>query len=163
MIYSASITTGANANGGTLVKTSLRITKGLVYRVELDFPTGSAGLLKVVIFDGSLQLWPFSVGEYFTGDGIKIEFEDVYLKESAPFYFDIYTLNLDTVYEHFVNIRIGFVSKEIFMARFLPHLSYKYFEEMLKRLQVEQETRAEEQRQEIIAKPFPGIIGQNGE
>ena len=159
MIYSANITSAANNvyTKSSPKRTVLSVTKGLVYKVELDFPSGSAGLMGVAIADGGFQVWPSNIGNWFTGDNISIDFEDTYLKESAPYQFNIYTYNEDTVYPHLVNVRIGLVSKDIFMARFLPHLSYKYYADMLRQLESEQKQAAEVQKQEITETPFPWL------
>ena len=157
MIYSKDITTAASPAFTKVAPkvTELNITKGLIYRVDITFPQGSAGLLGVCIFDGGFQVWPSSIGEWFSGDGLGIRFEDIYLKNAAPFKFLIKTYNDDDTYEHLVNVRIGQVSKEIYMARFLPHLSYKFYTDMLKQLQVEQSETQATQKQDILSNPFP--------
>ncbi|KKN25076.1 hypothetical protein LCGC14_0888590 [marine sediment metagenome] len=157
MIYSVHITTSKDTSISSPKTTELFITKGLIYRVDIDFPSGSAGLMGVIIFDGSFQVWPSTLEQWFTGDDNLISFEDIYLKNSAPYIFKILTYNEDTIYSHSVNVRIGLVSKEIYMARFLPHLSYKFFEKMLKRLQTDQVKRVDEQKQAIIETPFPWL------
>lgn len=130
------------------------ITKGLVYKVEFDFPPGSAGLLGCAIFDGSYQVWPSSLGNWFTGDDVVISFDDVYLKESAPYNFTIVTYNEDDTYDHLINIRIGLVSKKIFMGRFLPSIAYEDFAALLAQVNNDQIVMAEEQKQQIIDQPF---------
>lgn len=150
MIYSAHITTGTEAEPDIYTKTSpkrtsLRVTRGLVYKVELDFPPGSAGLAGVAILDGGFQVWPSTLGQWFTGDGIVIGFDDVYLKDTAPYEFTIETYNEDETYPHAVNIRIGLVSKDIFMARFLPTMTYKYMEELILKLAAQQQLLAQQQ------------------
>jgi len=157
MIYSVNITTPKNTAINTPKATELVITKGLVYKIEIDYPSGSAGLMGVIICDGSLQVWPSSLGQWFTGDGNLISFDDIYLKESAPFILRVLTYNVDTAYKHAVNIRIGLVTKEIYMARFLPHLSSKFFKQMIETLQLEQSQRENSQRQDIIDNPFPWL------
>ncbi|GAI06434.1 unnamed protein product, partial [marine sediment metagenome] len=42
-------------------------------------------------------------------------------------------------------------------ARFLPHLSYEFFKDMLAGLQSEQSVMAEQQRQAVIETPFPWL------
>ena len=85
MIYSKFITTPANTLQSNPLRTSIKVTKGLVYKVEIMFPPGSLGLLRVAIFDGAYQAWPSTVGEWFRTDGETISYDDTYLKESAPF------------------------------------------------------------------------------
>lgn len=151
MIYSATIETPKNTTIIVPKKTQLIVTTGLVYKVEVVFPSGSAGLMGAAIFDGLLRVWPSTAGEWFVGDGNIISFDDIYLKQEAPYIFDILTYNLDDTYAHKVYVRVGFVTKEIFMARFLPELSYKYFEQMLKNLQASQAELTSQQQAILLA------------
>ncbi|KKM79601.1 hypothetical protein LCGC14_1348350 [marine sediment metagenome] len=158
MVYTASITTPKITYPRTSpLRTILPINKGLVYKVEFDFPPGSAGLLGCMISDGGFQVWPSSLGSWFTGDSIVIGFDDVYLKESAPYQFNIFTYNDDDTYEHLIHVRIGLVTNEIFMARFLPSMAYKDFAEALLQIQAEQTVIVAEQAQGIINNPFPWL------
>ena len=157
MIYSMDITTAASP-ATTQVKpkvTELVITKGLIYRVDITFPQGSAGLLGLAVFDGSYQVWPSTLGQWFRGDGIAINFDDVYIKNSAPFKFLIHTYNDDDTYPHIVNVRIGQVSKEIYMARFLPHMAIKFQAEVFAELQEAQRQEKAKQQDVILDNPFP--------
>ena len=151
MIYAIDITTPASTTKLSPQWTSLNMTKGLVYKVHIQFPKGSAGLLGVAMFRGGFQLWPSSRATYFIGDDNIIEFDDVYLIENDPTLLKIKTYNDDDTYEHQVLIRIGLVSANIFMARFLPSYAYKDYLNILKDLEEEQEKR----RQEILKDPFP--------
>jgi len=159
MIYEATICTSKDTPRYGPDVNRLYVTKGLVYKIELDFPPGSAGLLGVAVYDGGFQVWPSTLGEWFTGDGILISFDDVYLKETEPYVFDIYTYNEDDTYDHSVTVRLGLVSKEIFMARFLPTVSYKYFEEMMLRLQAAQAAAAAAQKAEREKTPYQILFG----
>ena len=139
MIYTADITTVANTGADSKKRTPLYVTKGLVYKIEVDFPYGSAGLLHCIIMDQGFQLWPTSHGTSFHTPGFVISFEDTYLKETAPFMFRIDTWNLDETHNHFLQVRIGMVSKEAFIARFMPCAIY---EDMLKVLEKVEPTRS---------------------
>lgn len=157
MIYSIKVLTTAGSTGIG----SLLVTKGLVYRVELMFPPGSGGLLKVAIFRGASQVWPSPPGEVFDGDYMLISFEDLYVVESQPFIFTIKTDNQDTKYEHEVTVRIGLVSATIFMARFLPNLAVDMQKDMWQELI---QVAAEEKKileaieaERILSSPFPWL------
>lgn len=160
MIYTASIKTLKKPDWGKIKHTVLKVTKGLVYKVEFYFPSGSAGLMGVAVFDGLFQCWPSSVGEFFHSDNETIGFDDMYLKESAPYQFDIYTYNDDDTYDHVVDVRIGLVSKEVFLARFLPTKGYDYFAGVMRHLQAEQEQRAAAQAELIKETPYEWLIQQ---
>ena len=141
MIYTANITTVKNTAKTSLKKTTIRVTKGLVYKVEFYFPAGSSGLMGLAVFDGLYQAWPSSVGEFFLGDDLTIPFDDLYLKESAPFEFQCYTYNTDDTYDHLVTVRIGLVSSEVFMARFTPTRDRQYFKRLRAKILSERANR----------------------
>lgn len=145
MIYIANITTPKDTALTALKKTTLHVTNGLVYKVEFYFPSGSAGLMGVAVFDGLYQVWPSSVGEFFLGESQLIAFDDLYLKGSAPFQFQIYTYNIDDTHEHFVSVRIGLVSSDVFLARFLPTKGQEYMVKLRKRMREERAVRFREQ------------------
>lgn len=151
MIYLANIATPANTAKTALKKTTIRVTKGLVYKVELYFPSGSAGLMGVAIFDGLFQCWPSSTGEYFIGEEQNISFDDLYLKESAPFEFQCYTYNEDDTHAHSVSVRLGLVSEDVFLARFLPTKGYDYLADLVAKLQAEKEAQI------VAEKEFVGM------
>jgi len=141
MIYSKYISTEITTYATIPLQTVLKVTKGLVYKVEIDFPPGPTGLLKVQIYDGGHQVWPC------------ISFDDTLLKLIAPFQFDIYTWNEDTKHAHGVAIRIGMVSSDLYMARFLPTFGYKE----LRKVIAEETALQEKEREAVIATPFSWI------
>ena len=153
MIYSTYISTPITEYETLPKQTVLKVTNGLVYKVEVDFPPGPRGTLKVQIFDGGHQLWPSTPGESFMADGYCISFDDTFLKLVAPFQFDIYTWNTAEDYDHGVTVRIGMVSSELYMARFLPTFGYKE----LRKVIAEETALQEEARKAIIETPFSWI------
>lgn len=157
MIYLADITTPANTPKSSPLKTVLKVTKGLVYRIEIEFPPGPSGLLFVSVKDGGVAIWPTGSNEAFRGDDNQINFDDIYLKDQPPYKFDIYTYNLDDTYEHSVRLRIGMVSKEVFLARFIPSYGYDYLVAALDKLQADRDKLSEEKRQEVLGNPFPWV------
>lgn len=153
MIYALDITTPASTSHLAPLITDLRVTKGLVYRIVFRFPPGSCGLMGVKVFSGNFQVWPTNRETWFKGDDDVIAFDDTYLVSVEPFLFQIATYNLDDTYEHEVLLRIGLVSEDIFMARFLPSYAYEDYKKMLIELRREQE----EKNIKIIEKPFPWL------
>jgi hypothetical protein len=153
MIYALDITTDANTAKTAPKVTQLPITKGLVYRFELTFPPGSMGLMGLRVFSGNFQIWPSNRDSWFRGDDSLIAFDDVYLVSSEPYLFYVITYNEDDTYKHEALLRIGLVSEDIFMARFLPSYAYEEYKKMLIELQQEQEGK----RSEVLAKPFPWL------
>lgn len=129
---------------------ALEVTKGLVYKVEFEFPDGCCALAHLAVYDGSYQVWPSTPGETFCTNGHTIAFDDTYLKLAKPFQFDFYAYNLDERFKHTIYCRIGMVAGDIFMARFLPTYAYKHFMKL-----IEEEQRRQEQKViEVLEYPF---------
>ena len=80
MIYAYDITTPKVGEDGNPKRTVLKVTKGLVYQVEVEFPPGPLGLCHVSIHDGGYQVWPSNPDFDFHGDNGMIVFPDTYLK-----------------------------------------------------------------------------------
>ena len=153
MIYAINITTDANTAKSSPKLSKLPVTEGLVYRFELTFPPGSMGLMGLKVFSGNFQIWPSTRDTWFRGDDMTIAFDDIYLVSNEPFVFLIATYNEDDTYEHEALLRLGLVSEDVFMARFLPSYAYEEYKKMLLELQKRQDL----QRAEVLKEPFPWL------
>jgi len=155
MIYTSNIIIPANTVAEQPICERLIITSGLIYKVELQFPPGCLGLAHVYIKDGGYQVWPSTPSTDFACDDYTINFEDTFMKQTEPFELQIYGYNEDETYEHTIQVRIGQVSEDIFIARYLPTVQYDY---MLATFEKQKE--AEEQlKQQILANPFEDFFG----
>lgn len=139
----------------------LAVTRGLVYRIEVTFPPGSFGLAGIRVFDGGYQVWPSTPGLWFRGDNVKVDFDEMYLMEEKPFLFHVQAYNRDDTWQHTIFVRIGMVSKKVYMARFMPSVSYEYYKQMLSDIRAEQDAEAEERRRRLYEQPiFPETGGE---
>jgi len=153
MIYTHDLLIPKQTAKETPVLEALRVTKGFVYRVEFEFPAGCAGLVHVVVLKGGFQLWPSTLGRSFHTDNYTIAFEDSYLIEWEPFVFSLYGWNEDDTYPHTIGVRIGVVSSNMFIARFLPTAAYQEYQNLV----VAQRMEEERQKQALIETPFPWL------
>ena len=131
MIYTATITTDANTAEVDAKETVLRVGKGLVWRIEVEFPPGCAGLAHLKMHDGGYQVFPATPGESFASDGTVIGFDDLYLKDSAPYEFKITTWNVDEAWDHTLQVRVAMASSEAFMSRYMPSISWDKFNKVM--------------------------------
>jgi len=150
MIYATGITTAANGSKADPYRTVLRVNKGLIWFVEVDFPPGCMGLVNVQIFDGSYQLLPASPDKALCGDGVLLKYDDLYLKEAAPFELTIVTWNEDDLWDHTIQVRIGMASTRLFMARYLPSIGWEGFAIEMDSARANQEALRITQAQEIL-------------
>lgn len=154
MIYAKTINLPKLGDSGNPGEEALEVTKGLVYKVEIDFPPGPSGLCQIRIYDGNYQMWPSSPDEFFAAEDYTISFDDIYLKTIPPYEFRIAGYNLDDTYPHKVQVRVGMVSKDVFIARFLPTYAYSEFKKMLTEMEAEEEERT----RELLERPFPWLV-----
>ena len=150
MIYSSLITTSAKGSKATATRTPLRITSGLIWLLEVDFPPGCVGLVHVQIFDGGYQLLPGSPGETLSGDGRLLRYDDLYLKTAAPFELTIVTWNEDELWDHNIQVRVGLASTRLFMARYMPSIGWEDFTAAMEAARVSQEEVKAQQTEEIL-------------
>jgi len=162
MIYGVTKVTAANTAQNNPDKTIIRVTNGFVYRVYLFFPFGPAGLLHAQIFDGSYQVWPSTIGDSFHVEGSVIDFEDCYFKMTPPYEFKLVTWNLDDTLEHEVQVKIGMVSQDIYIARFLPSYAYNQLSEILSKQEQEKREIDEQAKSEILEKPINWKLSKKG-
>lgn len=145
MIYSASILTEANTAKIDAKKTVIKVTKGLLWLIEIEYPSGCCGLVHAQIFDGSYQLFPASPGDSLHSEGAVVSYDDLYIKDAAPFEFVVKTWNLDETWSHTLQIRLGFASSEAFMSRYMPSLSWDKFNKTMQQAAIDQERIRQEQ------------------
>ena len=140
MIYTSSITTEAATAEGSIPDVTIKITPGLIWLFEVDFPPGCCGLLHVQIFDGSYQVMPATPGESLHGEAVTLRFDDLYLKQAAPFELKIRTWNDDATWLHATQVRIGVASTKAEMSRYMPAFAFDDFEKLLSEMLISQET-----------------------
>jgi hypothetical protein len=155
MIYTENIVIPKDTKATSPILKRLNVTRGLVYKIEIEFPPGPEGTTHIVINDGGFQVWPTTPGVDFSSDSYTISFDDTYMKTVDPLEFQIYGFNTDLINAHTVQVRIGMVSKDIFMARFLPTMTYDYMLKMIKQMEEEEEQRTKE----FLKKPFSWLEG----
>lgn len=123
MIRAKTLTLDAGGSSTSPTRTVWKLTSGMIYRFELSFPPGPSGLVGVRVYDHTRQLYPLDEGEWFTGDAEVIAFDETHLVDVEPFELVILAYNADEKYSHSVQLRIGFLTRDLYIARFLPGLA----------------------------------------
>ena len=113
MFYEFDITVPANTPALTPVSSTLKLTHGVIHRVEVQFLAGCSGLVHAQIYQGGHQLYPTNPDGSFKGDSYVVAFDTYYLFESAPYDLKVLAWSDGTTYEHTITVRIGIMDKEI--------------------------------------------------
>lgn len=113
MFYAWDITIPAGRTETTPVEQILKLTKGVITRADIKFPTGCNGLVKVRIKRREHQLIPLSSDEWVTGDSETIPTEAYYELESAPTQLKFIACSPLTRFNHIITVRIQVLPREV--------------------------------------------------
>jgi len=102
-IYAKKITVDENSSK----EEELEVEGYAITQLRLRFPPGPEWLLKVAVFYGTKQVFPWNEGEWFIGDDEIIEWEEFWELPESPCKLKIKAVNEDQVYEHSVFITIN--------------------------------------------------------
>lgn len=88
------------------LKTTLKITSGVIHQLSVSFPPGCANLAKVTINKGKNQIFPTNPEGQIKGDGICVEGRTFHPILSAPYEVDVYGWNVGAAFPHVVTVRL---------------------------------------------------------
>lgn len=117
MIYRYGISTPASTLEANKQKTILKLERGVIHQIDIDFPPGPVGLCHVHINNALHQVWPTNQGEDFAGDDVHISFREHLEIVHPPFELEVYTWNLDDTNEHTIVIRLGILARKFILKR----------------------------------------------
>jgi hypothetical protein len=113
MYYETSLTIPAGTLKDSPVETVLKLTHGVVHRVEVEFPDGPSFLAGVAILYGPHQVWPTNPEGCFASNGHTIGFDDYYQMYFAPYALTIQGWAPEADYDHDVRVRVGVLPQAI--------------------------------------------------
>lgn len=113
MIYSTLITTPANTSADDPLWTEIKLTKGIIHKVELEFPVGNQFLHRVQLTREGAFIFPTNPQGFFTSEGGIISYREFVPIPDEPLSIWARTWNLDETYEHSVLIRLGVLRRKI--------------------------------------------------
>ncbi len=112
MFYEFHLTIPPNTPVSLLASLQCDLDFGLITHVEVEFPTGCAGLAGVRVRERAHQLYPTNDGSFFVSNGYVIAFADDHRFFSPPFSLFLEGYNDDDTYPHTIGLRIGLTRPE---------------------------------------------------
>ena len=112
MFFAWDITVTANTLAASPKTQILKLTKGIITKVDLFFPAGCHGLVNVRILRNEFQLIPLSRGEWVTGDDSSIPTEGFYEFETVPSALKFIAHSANTIYNHKITVRVEIKKRE---------------------------------------------------
>lgn len=78
----------------------LDITAGLITRAQIFFPWGCFALAHIQVWHAGLQLYPFSGGEWLSGNDILYDFTDQFVIDTVPYFLTVKGYNQSEKWDH---------------------------------------------------------------
>ncbi len=110
MIYSYAFAIPANTPQGSPETYDLKLTHGIIHRVEVEFPPGCAGLAHLVVERYGSQLWPTNPDGDLASDDYAIAWDEDYELTEAPYSVKLRGWNDDDTYAHTITLRVALAS-----------------------------------------------------
>lgn len=107
MFYDVSFTIPSNTTKASPLEQDVKLTHGIIHRLEIGFPRGCAGLVHLQIKEGLHQRWPTNPQGSFNTDGYTIAFNEDQEFFVEPYILTLVGWNLDDTYDHTLEVRIG--------------------------------------------------------
>lgn len=115
MIFESDLTVSANTQQASPAELEMDLTHGIIHRLEVWFPPGCRGQVKVVISRNGHQLWPTNADGQLKADAFTISFPVWYELEDRPYKVWVRAWSPGTSYDHNITIRLGVQRREILM------------------------------------------------
>lgn len=115
MQYTIDVTFPKGKSRASQTKSTLKLAKGIIHKIDIAFPSGCVGLVNVQIFLGGHPIAPSTQGQVYKGDDEVIiipEFEEL---SSVLNLISIKGWNEDTLYDHTVLFRLYVLPKSVLL------------------------------------------------
>jgi len=124
MFYDFAITVPKETTESAPVTEELKLTHGVIHRIEVEFPIGTLALAHCRLLHWEHQAWPTNPPGSFATDGYTIGIDENFELDTAPYTLKAVCWNDDDTYAHTITIRVGVMESEtaIFIIKALKAL-----------------------------------------
>lgn len=133
MFYDFSFTVPKNTAKKKPEELDVKLTSGIIHRVEIGFRAGPRNMVYIAIRKGLHQLWPTNPQGSFNSDNFTIVINEFYPLVGKPYILTLQGWSPGTYYDHIVEVRIGILPQEVIA----PEETFiGAFKQLLKRLRL---------------------------
>ena len=118
MIYEFPITVLTTDTEASPAEEDIKLTNGVVHRVEIEFPAGCVGLVHIAIYHMGHQVWPSNPEGSFASEDYVVAFDDYYPLLGPPYLFKILGWTDETTYDHTIKVRFGLLPENVARGMF---------------------------------------------
>ena len=125
MFYDFAVSVPANTLESAPVEQTLKLTHGIIHKVEVQFPIGTQALAHCKILEGGHQFLPTNPEGSFASDGYVIPIDEYYEFYTEPYTLKVRCWNDDDTYQHTITIRVGIMESKvaIFLMNILTQMA----------------------------------------
>jgi len=113
MFFAWDITLPANTLATSPKTQTLKLSKGVITKVEVKFARGCHGMVQVRLLHQESQLVPLSRGEWVTGDDEAVSFPEFFELWTTPYQLKFIGCSPGTTYDHVLSVRITVLPKQV--------------------------------------------------
>ena len=113
MIFTYDIAIPKNTSAASPKTQILKLSKGVITKVEIKFARGCHGMVKVRLLHQEAHLVPLSRDEWVTGDNEAVSFPEYFELWTTPYQLKFVGCSPGTGYEHMVTVRISVLPKHV--------------------------------------------------
>ncbi len=113
MIYEYDLAIPANTLATAPARQECVLTAGIVHRLEVTWPDGCNGLVRVYVCRGLHQVWPSNASGRLTGNGRTLSIPVWYELEDAPYVLTVYGDSPGATYAHTITVAFGVQRREV--------------------------------------------------
>ena len=106
MNYTVDFTLNSGGSSANPQVKYVKVTDGVIHKIQIVFPAGCSGLVHVAIYDGGHPIAPSTAGQYYRGDDEVVDFPEFYEIKGGTRYLQIIGWNEDDTYDHTIMVRI---------------------------------------------------------
>lgn len=133
MFYDFSFTIPLNTPKNEPEELQVKLTRGIIHRVEIGFPAGPRHMVHVAIRKGLHQQWPTNPQGSFNSENFTIVINEFYPLLTKPYILTLQGWSPDTAYQHTIELRFGILPAEVL----LPEETFmQAFKKLLARLRL---------------------------
>lgn len=116
MLFTADVTIIAGTTKAIPKEQILKIDKGIITWVYVNFPAGCHGLIECVVLHHEHQIFPSTEGMSLRGSGIMIAWNEYYESYQPPYELKIKAWSPNASYNHTITIGIAVLPRKAIIA-----------------------------------------------
>ena len=116
MFYDFAIVVTAGTPATAPIEQKLKLTHGVIHRVEVEFYPGVERTVSLSLYHGGHQLYPTNPEGKFSTNGYTIAFDDFYELTAAPYLLKARAYSPNAIYDHTIVVRIGLIESEVALS-----------------------------------------------